>query len=155
MDCGGHDWERKKIIYMEAILTETETVTFAPQLSLKVVAPAVEFYKKAFGATVLRLFDNPDGSIHVAELSIGGAMFHVHEEMPGPKERSPEGLGGTTVLLGLFTPDPDSLMTSALAAGGRELSPIQDYFYGYRQGIIGDPFGHHWMIQTRIPLRAE
>jgi PhnB protein len=135
---------------MEAVMTQTETVTFAPELSLKLVAPAVEFYKKAFGAALLRQFDNPDGSIHVAELSIGGALFHLHEETTALRERSPEGAGTTTVLLGLFAPDPDQLMASALAAGCRELSPMQDYFYGFRQGIVADPFGHHWMIQCRI-----
>lgn len=124
---------------------------FAPQLSLKIVAPAMEFYKKAFGAVELRTFPNDDGSLHVAELSIGGALFHLHEEMPGSAERSPEELGGTTVLLGLFAADPDALMASALAAGGQQLSPMQDYFYGYRQGIVADPFGFHWMLQKRIP----
>ena len=124
---------------------------FAPQLSLKIVAPAMEFYKKAFGAVELRTFSNDDGSLHVAELSIGGALFHLHEEMAWSAERSPEELGGTTVLLGLFAEDPDALMASVLAAGGQELSPMQDYFYGYRQGVVADPFGFHWMLQKRIP----
>ncbi len=124
--------------------------SFAPQLFLRVLAPAVEFYKNAFGVTVLRLIKNSDGSIHVAELSLGGAMFHLHEEMPGSDERAAESLKGTTVLLGVFTDDPDPLMARALAAGARELSPMQDYDYGYRQGVIVDPFGHHWMIQKKI-----
>jgi PhnB protein len=135
---------------MESVVNEIAIVSFAPELSLKVVAPAVEFYKKAFGAVELRLFTNPDGSIHVAELSIGGAIFHLHEEMPGSGERSPEGLGGTSVLLGIFVGDPDRLMQSALAAGAWEKRAMQDYFYGYRQGIVIDPFGHHWMIQCKI-----
>jgi PhnB protein len=140
---------------LRKILTMSNTTFFAPQLSLKVVAPAVAFYKQAFGAEELRLFSNDDGSIHVAELTIGGALFHLHEEMPGSRERSPESLGGTTVLLGVFSPDPDRLMATALAAGGRQLSPMQDYFYGYRQGVVADPFGYHWMLQKRIPVTAE
>jgi PhnB protein len=126
------------------------SVYFAPQLTLRVLAPAVEFYKNAFGVTELRLFTNSDGSIHVAELSLGGAMFHLHEEMPGSDERAAESLKGTTVLLGVFTEDPDALMARALAAGAREVSPMQDYEYGYRQGKLVDPFGHHWMIQKKI-----
>ena len=133
----------------------TNTTFLAPQLSLKVVAPAVAFYKRAFAAKELRIFSNDDGSVHVAELTIGGALFHLHEEMPGSRERSPESLGGTTVLLGVFSPDPDTLMHNALAAGGRELSPMQDYFYGYRQGIVADPFGYHWMLQKQIPVTTE
>jgi PhnB protein len=129
--------------------TPNGMVQFAPELVLKVVAPAVAFYKKAFGATEVRLFSNDDGSVHVAELSIGGALFHLHEETSAGR-RAPEAVGATTVLIGLFVDDPDKLMTSALAAGGQELSPMQDYFYGYRQGIVADPFGHHWMLQKQI-----
>ena len=131
--------------------TLTERAQFAPELVLKIVAPAVEYYKQAFGAVENRVFTNDDGSIHVAELTIGGMLFHLHEEVPGsPERRSPETLGGTSVLLGLFVDDPDHMMASALLAGGKQMSAMQDYFYGYRQGIVADPFGHQWMIQKKI-----
>jgi PhnB protein len=129
----------------------TERAQFAPELVLKVVDPAVEYYKKAFGAVEVRSFKNDDGSIHVAELSIGGSLFHLHEEMPGsPERRSPETLGGTSVLLGLFVEDPDHMMSSALVAGGRQIGAMKDYPYGFRQGIVEDPFGHQWMLQKKI-----
>jgi len=124
---------------------------FAPVLALKVVAPAVEFYKKAFGVEEVLIVKNEDGSIHVAELSLQGALFHLHEEMPGPgKERAPQTAGGTTVELGLFLDDPDSLMDKALAAGARLVHPMKDYEYGYRQGSFEDPFGHHWTLQKKL-----
>ena len=66
------------------------------------------------------------------------------------KERAPETSGGTTVELGVFLDDPDSLMDSALAAGARLLSPMKDYEYGYRQGSFADPFGHHWTLQKKL-----
>jgi PhnB protein len=28
--------------------------------------------------------------------------------------------------------------------------PIDDQFYGYRQGRLEDPFGHVWIISARI-----
>ncbi|HEY4288774.1 MAG TPA: VOC family protein [Puia sp.] len=125
--------------------------SFAPSLSLRVVAPAVEFYKKAFGVTESRIFKNDDGSIHVAELLFGDAVFFMHEEMSKPdSEKAPESLKGTTVVLTIFVDDPDALMASALAAGARELNPMQDHFYGYRQGVVIDPFGHQWMLQKKI-----
>jgi PhnB protein len=148
MDCGGHDRETKNSINLHM---STQTSQFAPELYFKLVAPAVDFYQKAFGAAVVRTFANDDGGLHVAELSIHGAVFYLHEELSWSKQRSPEGLGGTTVLLGIFVDDPDALMDKALAAGGQELHPMQDYFYGLRQGTVADPFGHHWMIQKRIP----
>lgn len=123
---------------------------FAPELVFDVVAPAVEFYKKAFGAEEELIVKNEDGSMHVAELSLQGAIFHLHQEMPGTVERGPKGLGGTTVSLGFFADDPDALMDRAVAAGARVLKPMKSHAYGYRQGTVEDPFGHHWTFQKVV-----
>ena len=123
---------------------------FAPELTFDVVAPAVEFYKKAFGAEEELIVKNEDGGIHVAELSLQGAIFHLHQEMPGTMERGPKGLGGTTVVLGVFVDDPDALMDRAVAAGARVLKAMKSHSYGYRQGMVEDPFGHHWMFQKVV-----
>ncbi len=127
-----------------------DTTYFAPQLTLKVLLPAMEFYKKAFGAVELRRWSNPDGSVHVAEMEIDGAMFHLHEEVAKSKQMSPESLDGATSLIGIFVADPHQVVKNAQAAGGRVASAVQDYDYGYRQGVVVDPFGHQWMIQKKI-----
>jgi len=54
---------------------------FAPMIYLKTLATAIDYYKKAFDAVELRRWTNDDGSVHVAELEIDGAMFHLHEEV--------------------------------------------------------------------------
>ncbi len=41
-------------------------------------------------------------------------------------------------------------MDSAFKAGATEMDPAQDYDYGYRQGEIKDPFGHHRLIEMKI-----
>ena len=125
-------------------------ITFAPHLYLKNVAAGMEFYSKAFGAVELRRFSNDDGSVHVAEMAIDGSIFHIHEESPRIKQWSPETLKGTSSLIGVFATDPDALFNSAIAAGGIIVDPIQDFDYGYRQGIVADPFGHQWLLQRRI-----
>jgi len=63
---------------------------FAPMIYLKTVAPAIEFYKNALDAIVLRQWNNDDGSVHVAEMSINEALFHMHEEVTRNNELSPE-----------------------------------------------------------------
>jgi PhnB protein len=123
---------------------------FAPQLFLKNVAAGIEFYKKAFDAFELRRWSNDDGSVHVAELSIDGALFHMHEEVSGETELSPESLDATTVLIGLFVTDPRAVMSKAVKAGAIETNPVKDYDYGYTQGSVTDPFGHHWLIEKKI-----
>lgn len=126
------------------------TTFFAPHLAIKIVKPAMEFYQKAFDAKELRRFSNEDGSVHVAEMEIDGALFHIHEEVLRHNQISPETARVTTTLIGLFTPDPDKLFQQAVALGARIVDPIQDFDYGYRQGVVQDPFGHQWLIQKKI-----
>ena len=131
-------------------MATTVNTFFAPHLAIKIVRDAMEFYQQAFGAVVLNTWDNDDGSIHVAEMEILGALFHLHEETPRSQQLSAETLKGTSVVIGLFTPDPDKLIDRAAKAGGVVSSPAQDYDYGYRQGTVVDPFGHQWLIQKKI-----
>ena len=123
---------------------------FAPMIYLKKVAPAIEFYKRAFDAIELRRWSNDDGSGHVAEMSICGALFHILEEVTRINELSPGTLKGTCVAVGLFVSDPHAVMAKAVVAGATELDPVRDYDYNYRQGCVADPFGHHWLIEKKI-----
>lgn len=123
---------------------------FAPQLYIKSGVRDISFYEKAFGAVELRRFSNDDGTVHVAELSIDGTLFHLHEASVHYGLFDPTEYNGTTVMIGLFVPDVDAVMNQAIAAGATMISPAKDYEYGYRQGEIKDPFGHHWMVEKKI-----
>lgn len=129
---------------------EENSTFFAPMIYLKRVAPAIEFYKNAFDAIELWRRSNDDGSVHVAAMSIHGALFHMHEEVTRNDELSPESLKATTIAIGLFVSDPHAVMAKALAAGGTELDPVRDYESEYRQGCVADPFGHHWLLEKKI-----
>lgn len=124
--------------------------TFAPQLYIRNGVTDIDFYTRAFGAIELRRWTNDDGTVHVAEFSIDGAIFHIHEQTLHSNSFSPEKCKGTTALIGLFVEDVDAFMNRAIAAGAEEVMPAQDFDYGYRQGEIKDPFGHVWMIEKRI-----
>ena len=127
---------------------------FAPELTIPNGVTDVEFYISAFGATELRRFSNDDGTIHVSELEINGALFHLHEVTQN-YSLSPDKASGTTVTIGLFVEDVDAVISQAIQAGAKLKSPAQDYFYGYRQGSFVDPYGHHWQIQKTIPQTNE
>src|SRR3954469_22228948 len=124
--------------------------TFAPHPYVRNVAAAIDFYRAAFGAVELRRVSNPDGSVHVVEMTIGGALFHVHEERADVGQLSPESLRATTSQIGVFVDNPDALFDTAVSAGGTIIHPMQDYDYGYRQGVIADPFGHQWLLEKKI-----
>lgn len=106
------------------------TATLAPMLYLQDVAAGMEYYARAFGAIALRHFSNEDGSVHVAEMSIGNALFRLHEEVPRAGEFSPTTLNGSTAVIGLLVEDPDTVQANAIAAGAVEIHPVQDYEYG-------------------------
>ncbi len=131
------------------MLTKNNQPQFAPQLYINNGVKDISFYANAFGTTENLCFYNDDDSIHVAELSMDGTVFYVHEVMQ-PTQLSPDQANGTTTLIALFVDDVNAVMQRAIAAGAVEISTAQDYDYGYRQGEIRDPFGHYWMIQKRI-----
>ena len=124
---------------------------FAPELFINNGVKDISFYEKAFGASEQLRFLNDDGSIHVVELSIDGAIFHIHEITAKTYFFSPEKNNGSTICIGLFASDVDQVMIRAIKAGAIEINAAQDYEYGYRQGTIKDPFGHYWQIQKKIP----
>lgn len=130
----------------------TNKTFFAPQLFIPSGVTDISFYTKAFGATEIRAWRNDDGTVHVAELSIRGQIFHLHEERPLKGQLEPNRVNGVTTLIGLFVEDVDAVISQALQAGATLLNPAQDYDYGYRQGNIKDPFGHHWMIEMKIAV---
>jgi len=127
--------------------------TVTPNLSVRNGARAVDFYKRAFGATELSRITSPDGAL-VAEMSIDGARFFVADESPEHKNFSPESLGGSSVRIDLFVVDPDALQRQAVAAGATEVFPVADQNFGYRMGRVMDPFGHHWLIGKPLATRS-
>lgn len=129
-------------------MTKTEGQTrFAPELHIPNGITNIDFYKK-LGAVENFCFRNDDGSIHVAELVLDGAIFHIHETMREALE--PIRAKGVTTIIGLFVPDVEAVMQKAIRAGATEINPTTDYDYGYRQGMFRDPFGHYWQIQKKI-----
>ncbi|HZI68559.1 MAG TPA: VOC family protein [Hanamia sp.] len=130
-------------------MNENPKPFFAPQLLINNGVKDISFYANAFGATENFCLRNEDDSVHVAEFSIDGTIFHLHE-VTKPYFFSPDKHNGTTAIIGLFVPDVDAVMNRAIAAGAEEISAAKDYEYNYRQGEIKDPFGHHWLIEKKI-----
>lgn len=119
-----------------------------PYLIIKGAAEAIEFYKKAFGATELLRIPGPGGTIGHAEIKIGDSPVMLADEFPDMGYRSPTGLGGSPVSLMIYVEDVDAVFARSIAAGAKEDRPVEDKFYGDRAGSLSDPFGHIWHIAT-------
>jgi len=121
-----------------------------PYLFCKGAAAAIEYYKKALGATEIMRHPMPDGQLGHAEIKVGDSVIMLADEFPDMKALSPKTIGGTAVLLMVYVDDVDRVFARALAAGGTELQPLQNKFYGDRTGTLLDPFGHMWTISTHV-----
>ena len=118
-----------------------------PYLCIRGAAKALDFYARAFGAK--EKFRLPMGErIGHAEILIGDSHVMLADEMDD--HRSPQSYGGTPVSLMIYTSDADAMFKRAIAAGAKQLKPVEDQFYGDRTGVLEDPFGHVWSIATHV-----
>lgn len=119
-----------------------------PYLVLNGAAAALDYYKKAFGARELFRLPGSDGRIGHAEIMIGNSPIMLADECPERGFSGPEKPGHTPVSLMIYVEDVDQVFPRALAAGGKEMKPLTDQFYGDRSGTLIDPFGHVWTVAT-------
>ena len=122
--------------------------TVTPYLICKNANKAIEFYKKAFGATELMRMPGPGGKIMHAELRIGDSPVMMADEFPEMGARSPITIGGTGVGLMIYVPDVDAQFKQAVSAGATVKAEVRDQFYGDRSGTVVDPDGHQWTVAT-------
>jgi len=124
--------------------------SITPYLIIKGAAKAIEFYKQAFGATEVFRMDDAQGRVGHAELQIGDSRIMLADEYPDMGYRSASTIGATPVSLHLYIEDCDGVVARAVAAGAKLERPVEDRFYGDRNGTIHDPFGHVWTIATHV-----
>jgi len=120
--------------------------SIAPWLAVSNAQKAVDFYKAAFGAVELYRLDGDDGSLAVAQLSVGGAAFWVQDEPDA--DSGPQGPGSVRMILSVE--DPDATFDQSVAAGAAVVARVSED-HGWRTGRITDPFGHDWEISRQLP----
>jgi len=119
-----------------------------PYLICKGASEAIEYYKKVFGATEIMRHGEPGGPVGHAELKIGDSVIMLADEHPEVGAFAPKPGGGTPISLMVYLPDVDTVFRRAVEAGGKEVRPLADQFYGDRSGQLLDPYGHQWTIAT-------
>ncbi len=139
----------------------TSVPPLTPYLIVSNAAEAIEFYKKAFGATQdgeAHLMPKTDKIMH-ARLLVNGAMIMLCDdfsEMMHQPSMTPTALGGTPITLALQLDDVQSFWDKAVAGGATVNMPLADMFWGARYGQLTDPYGHKWSVsQTLRQMTAE
>jgi PhnB protein len=139
---------RKGLMAVKPIPEGYTSIT--PYLTVDDGKGAIEFYKRAFGATERGAMVAPDGKIAHAELQIADAVVMLSDSFPEFTTKTPKELGGTSVAVFLYVEDVDSVVQAAAEAGATIAMEPEDQFWGDRLGHVIDPFGHVWLIATRV-----
>ncbi len=125
-----------------------------PALAFQGADAATKWYVNNFGAKEKMKFNNPDGTIAHAEITIGDNVIMLSEENP-QYNSSPKTLKGNSVNLCIYVPDVDAVVKKATGNGAKLLIETADQFYGDRSGRIQDPFGYVWIISSHTKDVSE
>ena len=124
---------------------------------------AIEFYKKALGASEAMRVPAQDGKrLMHSEIHVGGARIFVVDDFP--EHRCPGGMvdavfppdqiKGTSVTMHLEVENCDAAVKRAADAGASVTMAPWDAFWGARYGRIIDPFGHSWSFAHQLPVKG-
>lgn len=116
---------------------------------------AVDFYGRAFGATLIysQLAEDGKRFLH-ARLAINGGILMLSDDFPeynGGQTRTPRPDAPTGVVLHMQVSDCDAVYAQAVAAGATPKMPPADMFWGDRYAQLRDPFGHEWSLAHPLP----
>jgi len=125
--------------------------TITPYLVVHDAPAAIEYYKRAFGATERSRLTDPDGRrVRHCELDIGDSKLYLTDIALAPETQIPRGRDISPVWLYLYVTDPDAVFQRAAAAFGAEvITPMTDAPWGDRYGCVCDPFGYRWGIAAK------
>lgn len=122
-----------------------------PYLTVSNARDAVGWYGEIFGAEmVVDPIEMDDGRVGHVGLRIGDSLVNLSDEYPELGVVSPATLGGTSFALTLYVANVDDTYRRALEGGATGVREPEDQFYGSRTGVILDPFGHRWSLQTYL-----
>lgn len=127
-----------------------------PYLTVKGANEAIEFYKKAFGATENARLPYKDGKrpMH-AEISLHGGVILLSDEFPEHEIiAAPATVTSYPVAVALHFERPadlDAAFRSAADAGARIETAPAHMFWGGRFAALSDPFNHRWLMHAPLP----
>jgi PhnB protein len=113
-------------------------------------AKALKFYVKAFGAKELYRLTDAQGRIGHAEMRIGDSVIMLSDEFPEMNVVAPRDSDILPVRFHLTVKNCDAFVATAVKAGATLERPVQDQFYGFRGGMVADPFGYSWFVSHQI-----
>lgn len=124
--------------------------SLTPYLVCAGAADAMEWYKRAFGATEGGRLQGPDGKLMHGMVRIGDSALMLTDENPQWGALGPKSLPSSPVTIHLYVENVDEVFARAVEQGATAKMPPTDMFWGDRFGALIDPFGHSWSIATHV-----
>ena len=128
-------------------------------LSVNIFVPdsqtALRYYKKVFGAHIIKTYFNGKPGENGARFSIGEYLFAMADENKTFGSKSPNTLGGVSACIQLFVETIETIVDAAVKEGGTisapctNAQPIIETPEGMKFCNITDPFGHVWSISKK------
>jgi PhnB protein len=116
--------------------------TVIPVFAVKGAARLRDFLVQVFDAKVTECYADPSGTVHHAEVWIGGSLVMFGE--------APDASAIKTGSVYVYLPDCDAAYRTALAAGAKSVREPKTQFYGDRNATVTDPFGIQWSLGTHV-----
>src|SRR5262245_29055738 len=98
-----------------------------PYLIVSDAGAALDFYARAFGATILERLARPDGMVMHATFQIGDSKFMLGSH-PGAQPFDPQHFPKVSIYL--YVTDADATFAQAVQSGATSLHPVDNKFYG-------------------------
>ena len=115
--------------------------TITPAFSVPGTRAVIAWLERAFGASIVDLYEGPNGMVAHAEIMIDGSVVMCGEPWGGMDPRP-----GTFSYYVADGEAVDATYRRALEAGASSEREPADQFYGYRSATVKDVGGNHWTI---------
>ena len=114
----------------------------SPYLVTDRAEEVVSFLEAAFGASLIRRFDRPDGSLMHADVRIDDSVVMLGQA-GGAWPAVPSHVH-------VYLPEVDTVYAAALEAGGLSVQAPARGDDPDRRGGVKDPGGNTWWISTKV-----
>lgn len=113
-----------------------------PYLFVENARDYLRFLDEGLDGEIVDIHTAPRGVVLNAHVRFGDTTIMVSEAR--------DGQAASRATIYLYVADAKEAMARAIAAGGREVSPVGFRPYGEQQGGLGDPAGNIWWLSQRL-----
>ena len=118
-----------------------------PYLFYEDAGPMIDWYSRVFGFVELSRYEDDQGKVTNAEMSVGDTEVWLDGNGPAYWEKNGR---GPSPWIGVWVDVLDSFCARVRAAGIEIADPVERNFGVRMTGEVVDPAGYHWSFMQRV-----